>query len=128
MHLHSQSGGRPCYRESQACFVPGTSVQDERSAGACAGSFSLAACLQEGADAGVSAAAQSGWPGGYVDIPVAVERDEAPLQPLWEVPAGALAGDRVHRATGSDYGRLEAVEAAVLVVVAWTFRRTVGYR
>ena len=97
VHLHSQSGGRPCYRESQACFVPGTSVQDERSAGACAGSFSLAACLQEGADAGVSAAAQSGWPGGYVDIPVAVERDEAPLQPLWEVPAGALAGDRVKK-------------------------------
>jgi len=97
VHLHSQSGGRPCYQENQACFVPGAPVQDERSAGACAGSFALAACLQEGADAGVSAAAQSGWPGGYVDIPVATDRAEAPLQPLWEVPAGTLAGDRVKK-------------------------------
>ncbi|HCX87348.1 MAG TPA: sarcosine oxidase subunit alpha [Gammaproteobacteria bacterium] len=97
VHLHSQSGGRPRYDEAHACFVPGPSVQAERSAGACRGSFTLSACLHEGADAGISAAAQSGWPGGYVDIPATEEIDEAPLQALWEVPAGTLSGDGVKK-------------------------------
>ena len=45
----------------------------EGSVGACGGSFTLAACLTEGADAGIGAAAQSGWPGGYVDVPAVEE-------------------------------------------------------
>ena len=32
-----------------------------------------------------------------MDVPVSAERVEAALQPLWEVPAGALAGDRVKK-------------------------------
>ena len=97
VHLHSQSGGRPCYDKAKACFVPGVSVQAECSVGACGGSFTLAACLREGADAGVSAAAQSGWPGGFVDVPAVEEFAQAPLQPLWEVPAGALCGNGVKK-------------------------------
>ena len=73
--------------------MPGVSVQAECSVGACGGSFTLAACLKEGADAGIGAAAQSGWPGGYVDVPAVEEVAHAPLEPLWEVPAGALSGN-----------------------------------
>ena len=97
VHLHSQSGGRPCYDKAKACFVPGVSVQAECSVGACGGSFTLAACLKEGADAGIGAAAQSGWPGGYVDVPAVEEVAHAPLEPLWEVPAGALSGNGVKK-------------------------------
>ena len=97
VHLHSQSGGRPCYDKAKACFVPGVSVQAECSVGACSGSFTLAACLKEGADAGIGAAAQSGWPGGYVDVPAVEEVAHAPLEPLWEVPAGALSGNGVKK-------------------------------
>ena len=35
-HLHAQSGGRPVFHEANACFLPGVSVQAERSTGACA--------------------------------------------------------------------------------------------
>ncbi len=97
VHLHSQSGGRPCYDKAKACFVPGVSVQAECSVGACSGSFTLAACLKEGADAGIGAAAQSGWPRGYVDVPAVEEVAHAPLQPLWEVPAGVLSGNGVKK-------------------------------
>src|SRR5699024_9091438 len=34
VHLHSQSGARPRFDADKACFVPGESVQAERSAGA----------------------------------------------------------------------------------------------
>jgi sarcosine oxidase subunit alpha len=37
VHLHAQSGGRPRFDDAHACFVPGPSVQAERSAGACNG-------------------------------------------------------------------------------------------
>src|SRR4029078_470273 len=52
VHLHAQSGGRPRYDRLRACFVPGESVQDERSAGACNGSFQLHECVGEGLAAG----------------------------------------------------------------------------
>jgi len=40
VHLHSQSGAKPIYSSDSAAFVPGESVQNERSVGACAGDFS----------------------------------------------------------------------------------------
>ncbi len=51
VQLHSQSGAKPLYDGSIHCFVPGESVQQERTIGAAAGAFSLAACLQQGLDA-----------------------------------------------------------------------------
>ena len=45
VHLFSQSGGRLRYDSALACFVPAQSVQAERSVGAAAGIFALAACL-----------------------------------------------------------------------------------
>ena len=60
VQLHSQSGARPRYDGSNACFVPGEAVQPERTIGAAAGAFSLAACLQQGLDAANEAVAALG--------------------------------------------------------------------
>ena len=60
VHLFSQSRGKLRYDEGLACFVPGRSVQAERSAGACNGRFALADCLAEGHAAGTAAAAAAG--------------------------------------------------------------------
>jgi sarcosine oxidase subunit alpha len=45
VHLFSQSGGKLKYDEAKACFVPGQSVQQQTSVGACAGEFDLQACM-----------------------------------------------------------------------------------
>jgi sarcosine oxidase subunit alpha len=114
VHLHSQSGGKARFDEARACFVPGTSVQAERSAGACNGSFGLGACLAEGLTAGAEAARLAGFAtvaarpaagegaagrGGYgaggSDAPPKLAVDdvaEEPLLPLWLVPSSAPAG------------------------------------
>ena len=52
VHLFSQSRGRLQYAEALQAFVPQQSAEHERSAGACRGSFELAAALREGALAG----------------------------------------------------------------------------
>jgi sarcosine oxidase subunit alpha len=61
VHLYSQSRGTLVYDRAKACFVPGESVQAERSAGAANGSFTLERCLAEGHAAGVEATAQAGF-------------------------------------------------------------------
>ncbi len=86
-HLFSQSGGRIEYDEALAAFVPGQSKQAERSAGAAAGTFSLAGCLSEGAERGAAAAAAAGFDDGTPpSVPACAEDDAAPLRPLWAVP------------------------------------------
>jgi sarcosine oxidase subunit alpha len=61
VHLHAQSRGEVVYDEARDMFIPGSSVQNERSAGACKGTFALAAALQEGAEAGAEAARDAGY-------------------------------------------------------------------
>src|SRR5260221_8642963 len=61
VHLFSQSGGRVVYDGAKACFVPGQSVQPERSAGGAAANFGLADCLEEGYAAGLGAAPAAGF-------------------------------------------------------------------
>ncbi|MFH6787090.1 MULTISPECIES: sarcosine oxidase subunit alpha family protein [Methylobacterium] len=56
VHLFSQSRGKLAYDERLDAFLPGTSAQAERSAGASKGTYDLAACLQEGFAAGAAAA------------------------------------------------------------------------
>ena len=53
----------------RALFLPGAPVQAERSAGACNGAFTLAACLEEGARAGVDAAAAAGFTAELPELP-----------------------------------------------------------
>ncbi len=60
VHLSSQTGAKPHWDEQAIGFVPGDSLQAERSAGAAAGSYGLPACLTEGAAAGARAAQLAG--------------------------------------------------------------------
>ena len=55
VHLFSQSRGKLAWNEAQQAFLPGTSAQQERSAGACRGVFGLAAVLDDGFAAGLAA-------------------------------------------------------------------------
>ena len=56
IHLFSQSRGKVAWNEKAQTFLPGQSVQNEQSAGACRGVFGLAAVLEDGFTAGARAA------------------------------------------------------------------------
>ena len=56
VHLFSQSRGKLAYDPARDAFLPATSAQAERSAGAARGTYDLAACLAEGDAAGAAAA------------------------------------------------------------------------
>ena len=56
VHLFSQSRGKLEWNDTQACFVPGQSAENEHSAGACRGVYGLAEALADGAAAGAAAA------------------------------------------------------------------------
>ncbi|OYU47031.1 MAG: sarcosine oxidase subunit alpha [Rhizobiales bacterium PAR1] len=60
VHLYSQSRGKVVWHEDRQMFLPGASVQAERSAGACKGSFALVDILIEGYRAGEEASGASG--------------------------------------------------------------------
>ena len=85
VHLHSQSRGTLAYDRIKTCFVPGASVQAQRSVGAANGDFTLARCLAEGHVAGIDAAAEAGFklkkeaPG----PPTAAAQVETAPGPLW---------------------------------------------
>ena len=89
VHLHAQSGGRPVFDEAKACFLPGFSVQAERSTGACAGEFDLSLCLVRAVEAAFEALRQVGIDPVTVDTPGTAQHTEAPLRALWSIP-----GDR----------------------------------
>ena len=97
VHLHSQSGGKPVFDEALSAFVPGASVQSERSVGACTGAFALGECLQQGAAAGAAAALRAGFEGTAIDIPATDDPISAPIQALWEVPGNPLDGARAKK-------------------------------
>ena len=88
IHLSSHTGAKPVWDESIVAFRPGASKQQERSAGACAGTFSLSDCLSEGALAGAEAAQLAGHGDGKVIFPVSdiEEAVEQPQQALFLVP------------------------------------------
>ena len=89
VHLHSQAGGRIDWDDARGCFVPGAARQDHVSVGACNGSFSLDACLEEGKQAGLDAARACGFepvPFSTPEVGRETLGDERPLQPLWRVP------------------------------------------
>jgi sarcosine oxidase, subunit alpha len=56
VHLFSQSRGKLRWNESLGAFVPGTSAECERSAGACRGVYDLADVLADGAACGAASA------------------------------------------------------------------------
>jgi len=82
VHLTSHGGIKPRYREDIAAFVPGGYAAGQFGAGALTGSFTLTAAIDEGIEAGRSAAFHSGH-----DRPA-----RKPIPPAPEV-ASALAAD-----------------------------------
>ncbi len=92
IHLHSQSRGRPRYDEARAVYLPGEPVQNERSAGACAGAFTLKGCLEQGAHAGVEAAQAAGFEAELPDGPALDEPEEAPMRALFHIPSAKRRG------------------------------------
>jgi sarcosine oxidase subunit alpha len=87
VQLHSQSGGRPEYNADIASFVPGTSPQDEMSAGACRGQFRLSTCLEEGRDAGLRAASACGFDecDEGIALPACSPEPDLDILATWEV-------------------------------------------
>ncbi|MFK4038612.1 2Fe-2S iron-sulfur cluster-binding protein [Nonomuraea wenchangensis] len=63
VQLFSQSQGQLRYDEELLAFVPGTSAQAERSAGACRGLYGTSEAIADGYAAGAEAAGQSGLSG-----------------------------------------------------------------
>lgn len=89
LDMSCQSGAKARYDAPKACFLPGSPIQSERSAGACNGSFELRACIREGIAAGAAAAHQAGFGDARpISPPAAVaEAEEQPVQPFWLVPS-----------------------------------------
>ena len=87
LNLHSQSGGQPRFDESRSCFVPGPSVQAERSAGSCNGAFSLAECIAQGYAAGAGAAGAAGFDGRpSSSVPETDDHEQVATSTNWIVP------------------------------------------
>ena len=87
VHLHSQSGGRPVYDATHACFVPGTGVQAERSAGACNGAFGLRDALEQGWRAGSEACVALGLAAPSESISECSQDPSLDIEPCWEIPS-----------------------------------------
>ena len=94
VHLHSQSGAKPVFDSHVAAFLPGASVQKERSVGACNGTFDLGDCFREGIQGALAAANVRGFSAIGVDIPATDHKQHAPIEALWEVPSNILDGAR----------------------------------
>lgn len=89
VHLFSQSRGKLVFAPDIDAFVPGSSVQAERSAGAASGTYDLEACLAEGFAAGAEAAgsfdrqalsASATWTGFQPVRTMPTDADEAKLR------------------------------------------------
>ncbi|HVH79050.1 MAG TPA: glycine cleavage T C-terminal barrel domain-containing protein, partial [Stellaceae bacterium] len=85
-HLFAHTGGRLRYDEALAAFVPDANDPAIEPVGAARGSFDLAACLAEGAEAGMRAAAVCGFAGTRPPRPEIAPVTEAPSQVLWLMP------------------------------------------
>jgi sarcosine oxidase, subunit alpha len=92
VHLFSQGRGKLRFEEARGIFLPGEAIQANRSAGACNGAFSLAACLAEGAEAGAQAAADAGFEAPALAPPQASEAEDAPMRVVWQVPSDRAPG------------------------------------
>ncbi len=90
VHLASQAGTAPRWRDDLAAFVPGDALQPWVAAGACTGAASLYDCLAQGIEAG-SASIESLELSSTPMPPPNVEKREkqfdwSHIEALWEVP------------------------------------------
>lgn len=93
VHLHCQSGGKVEFDDIKACFIPKESIQEERSAGSCNGTFSLSNCISEGITAGVVSSHAAGYGNGSpsLETPDTSEKSQDPLKAMWAVPSRKYA-------------------------------------
>ena len=94
VHLFSQSRGALKWDEAARVFVPGSSAERERSAGACRGLGDLAAVLQEGADVGANAARACGFSAVSRHFQVTGEEKRADGYPVAAAQAPQGAGSK----------------------------------
>ena len=89
VHLFSQSGSTLRFDEAKSCLIPDIAQQPLRVAGAAKGSFPLEACLTEGMEAGIAAAADTGFTSraNPKHAPCTPLASEHPMQPVWMVPS-----------------------------------------
>jgi sarcosine oxidase, subunit alpha len=85
-HLFAHAGGRLRYDETLTAFIPNVEDAAVEPAGATRGIFDLAACLAEGAEAGVRAATASGFPAGAPTLPEVRPSLSAIPEALWLLP------------------------------------------
>ena len=97
IHLSSQSGARPQWDADQLCFVPGASVQGERSTGSARGTFALSDCLREGFEIGAEAARAAGLEAETPNSPEASATEPMAIEALWEVAEWTAWYPRVRR-------------------------------
>ncbi len=88
IHLSSHTGAKPRWSDEIVGFLPGESKQQERSAGAAKGTYTLLGCLHEGALAGADAARMAGFGKGesHFVAPNIQELPQQPQQALFLVP------------------------------------------
>ncbi len=88
IHLSSHTGAKPEWSDAKVGFLPGKSIQQERSIGAANGTYKLRDCLSEGAYAGARAAQMAGFGNGSVNTPKPTVEELAvqPQQAVFLVP------------------------------------------
>jgi sarcosine oxidase subunit alpha len=86
VHLFAHAGGRLRYDEARAAFVPEAAEPAIELVGAALGTFNLAACLAEGAAAGIRAAAACGFAANSPQLPEIPARGEAVPAGIWLPP------------------------------------------
>ncbi len=86
VHLFSQSGGRLRWDDGASAFLPDVGRQAHQLAGAIAGDFGLAACLDGGHRAGMAACAALDRPVTLAPPRSAADIAPTPLQTYWHVP------------------------------------------
>ncbi|MGB7304478.1 MAG: sarcosine oxidase subunit alpha family protein [Burkholderiaceae bacterium] len=86
VHLFSQSGGRVQWNDQDLQFCPGSAVQPQVSAGACAGQMDLSDTLQSGLLAAQQVVVAAGFEPPEVKLPVIERCDPGNIRPLWLVP------------------------------------------
>ncbi len=118
LHLYSQAGGKLRFRDDLACFVPDTCRQPIRAAGAANGTFDLQSALAQGAQAGATAARESGVASAVMPAATApvAGRPSGPVSPVQSasgVPSNRQWVDFRHDVTVAD------IELAVRENFVW---------
>lgn len=85
LHLYAYSGGKPLFDEQRGCFVPNAKIEGQQQIGAANGSFSLAACLNEGVEAGIHALSECGYSASVPETTEVESVEEQPILPFWRL-------------------------------------------